>query len=356
MAPAFCAAGHLPEALGGLFTLALDLRWSWHHGSDRLWQALDEDTWNSTRNAWLVLNGVSGERLDMLSHDPDFLQRLQAQLTAHAAFTRAETWYSEAHPGKLERGVAFFCMEYGLSESLPLYSGGLGVLAGDYLKAASDLGVPVTAVGLLYQQGYFRQAISADGEQLEFYPYNDPTMLPLSPLRDEDDGWLRVTVPLPGRDVRLRAWIGQVGRCELLLLDSNDPRNEPGDRGITSELYSGDPEKRLQQEMMLGIGGWRLLRKLKRDPAVCHINEGHCALALVARLGGADAVAVAVAGLAWARPDVGPGRPARDFGVARVAAGPARGSGVADRSEVYLGACLVWMSGRDLSVERRPPD
>ena len=116
----------LPEALGGLFTLALDLRWSWHHGSDRLWQALDEDTWNSTRNAWLVLNGVSGERLDMLSHDPDFLQRLQAQLTAHAAFTRAETWYSEAHPGKLERGVAFFCMEYGLSESLPLYSGGLG--------------------------------------------------------------------------------------------------------------------------------------------------------------------------------------------------------------------------------------
>ncbi|ONF44107.1 alpha-glucan phosphorylase [Marinobacter lutaoensis] len=333
----------LPEALGGLFTLALDLRWSWHHGSDRLWQALDEDTWNSTRNAWLVLNGVSGERLDMLSHDPDFLQRLQAQLTAHAAFTRAETWYSEAHPGKLERGVAFFCMEYGLSESLPLYSGGLGVLAGDYLKAASDLGVPVTAVGLLYQQGYFRQAISADGEQLEFYPYNDPTMLPLSPLRDEDDGWLRVTVPLPGRDVRLRAWIGQVGRCELLLLDSNDPRNEPGDRGITSELYSGDPEKRLQQEMMLGIGGWRLLRKLKRDPAVCHINEGHCALALVERA------------LSWGRDNE------RDFETARsatrvsnlftthtsVAAGfdrfPRR------QLELYL---APWLAQSDLSVEQ----
>lgn len=279
----------------------------------------------------------------MLSHDPDFLQRLQAQLTAHAAFTRAETWYSEAHPGKLERGVAFFCMEYGLSESLPLYSGGLGVLAGDYLKAASDPGRAVTAVGLLYQQGYFRQAISADGEQLEFYPYNDPTMLPLSPLRDEDDGWLRVTVPLPGRDVRLRAWIGQVGRCELLLLDSNDPRNEPGDRGITSELYSGDPEKRLQQEMMLGIGGWRLLRKLKRDPAVCHINEGHCALALVERA------------LSWGRDNE------RDFETARsatrvsnlftthtsVAAGfdrfPRR------QLELYL---APWLAQSDLSVEQ----
>ncbi|WP_319922346.1 alpha-glucan family phosphorylase [Marinobacter sp. Arc7-DN-1] len=180
-------------------------------------------------------------------------------------------------------GIAYFCMEYGISESLPLYSGGLGVLAGDYLKAASDLGLPVTAVGLLFQQGYFRQAISTDGEQMEFYPYNDPTMLPVSPLRDEDDQWVRVVVPFPGRNVRLRAWKAQVGRCELLLLDSNDPRNEPGDRGITSELYTGDPEKRLQQEMVLGIGGWRLLRQLGRQPGLCHLNEGHCALALIER-------------------------------------------------------------------------
>ncbi|MGF2734797.1 alpha-glucan family phosphorylase [Marinobacter sp. DUT-1] len=273
----------LPEALNGLFTLALDLRWSWHHGSDVLWRTLDQETWDSTRNAWLVLNSASGERLDELSRDPDFLARYREQMDAHDRFVRTRTWYSEQCRDELDRGIAFFCMEYGLSESLPLYSGGLGVLAGDYLKAASDLGVPVTAVGLLYQQGYFRQAISTDGEQLEFYPYNDPTMLPVSPLRDEDDQWLRVIVPLPGRDVRLRAWVGQVGHCELLLLDSNDPRNEPGDRGITSELYSGDPEKRLQQEMVLGIGGWRLLRALGRDPVACHINEGHCALALIER-------------------------------------------------------------------------
>jgi len=273
----------LPESLNGLFELALDLRWTWHHGSDELWRSLDEETWEATGNAWLVLNSVSGDRLEDLAQDPSFQQRYLEQLAAHHRFVHADTWYSDECASNLGEGIAYFCMEYGLSESLPLYSGGLGVLAGDYLKAASDLGLPVTAVGLLYQQGYFRQAISTDGEQLEFYPYNDPTMLPVSPLRDSDDQWVRVVVPFPGRHVRLRAWKAQVGRCELLLLDSNDPRNEPGDRGITSELYTGDPEKRLQQEMVLGIGGWRLLRQLGRRPSLCHLNEGHCALALVER-------------------------------------------------------------------------
>jgi starch phosphorylase len=273
----------LPESLAGLFLLALDLRWTWHHGTDELWRALDAEIWDATRNAWLVLNSVSGERLEELADDPEFQERYNAQLSAHSEFINADTWYSANCPGDLGEGAAFFCMEYGLSESLPLYSGGLGVLAGDFLKASSDLGVPVMAVGLLYQQGYFRQAISTDGEQLEFYPYNDPTMLPVFPLRDDDDQWVRVVVPFPGRHVRLRAWKAQVGRCELLLLDSNDPRNEPGDRGITSELYTGDPEKRLQQEMVLGIGGWRLLEQLGRKPALCHLNEGHCALALIER-------------------------------------------------------------------------
>lgn len=273
----------LPDSLNGLSQLALDLRWAWHHGSDDLWRALDEETWDATRNAWLVLNSVSGDRLEELAGDPSFQDCYREQVSAHHEFSLASTWYSDDCPGNLGQGIAYFCMEYGLSESLPLYSGGLGVLAGDYLKAASDLGVPVTAVGLLYQQGYFRQAISTDGEQLEFYPYNDPTMLPVSPLMDENGQWVRVVVPFPGRHVRLRAWKAQVGRCELLLLDSNDPRNEPGDRGITSELYTDDPEKRLQQEMVLGIGGWRLLTQLGIQPAVCHLNEGHCALALVER-------------------------------------------------------------------------
>lgn len=273
----------LPKSLDGLFQLALDLRWTWHHGSDELWRALDEEAWETTHNAWLVLNSVSGERLEELAEDPAFKKCYCEQLAAHHQFVHASTWYSDSCVGDLGHGVAYFCMEYGISESLPLYSGGLGVLAGDYLKAASDLGLPVTAVGLLYQQGYFRQAISTDGEQLEFYPYNDPTMLPVSPLRDEDGQWVRVVVPFPGRNVRLRTWKAQVGRCELLLLDSNDPRNEPGDRGITSELYTGDPEKRLQQEMVLGIGGWRLLSQLAIHPTLCHLNEGHCALALIER-------------------------------------------------------------------------
>ena len=333
----------LPEALNGLFTLALDLRWSWHHGSDVLWRTLDPETWDSTRNAWLVLNSASGERLDELSRDPEFLARYREQMDVHDRFVRARTWYSEQCRNELDRGIAFFCMEYGLSESLPLYSGGLGVLAGDYLKAASDLGVPVTAVGLLYQQGYFRQAISTDGEQLEFYPYNDPTMLPVSPLRDQDDQWLRVIVPLPGRDLRLRAWVGQVGHCELLLLDSNDPRNEPGDRGITSELYSGDPEKRLQQEMVLGIGGWRLLRALGRNPVACHINEGHCALALIERAFG------------WAHDNE------RDFDTARVATratnlftthtSVAAGFDRFPRRLVQL-YLSPWLAGHDLTVDQ----
>ncbi|MCW9011213.1 alpha-glucan family phosphorylase, partial [Marinobacter sp.] len=263
--------------------IALDLQWSWHHGCDQLWRQLDEEIWEATHNAWLVLNSASAERLQQLAEDPEFLTQYQQQLNRHEAFNQCPTWYSENCGNQLATGVAWFCMEYGVSESLPLYSGGLGVLAGDFLKASSDLGVPVTAVGLLYQQGYFRQALNAEGEQLEFHPYNDPTMLPVTPLRDSNGEWARVNVPFPGRTVRLRAWKGQVGRCELLLLDSNDPRNEPGDRGITSELYSGDPEKRLQQEMVLGIGGWRLLAQLGRKPALCHINEGHSALALVER-------------------------------------------------------------------------
>jgi len=174
----------LPDQLAGLIPLALDLRWSWHHGSDQLWRMLDEEVWESTHNAWLVLNSVSAEHLLALAENPKFLNVYQDQITHHQAFNEADTWYSDTCKGLLGEGVAWFCMEYGVSESLPLYSGGLGVLAGDFLKAASDLGVPVMAVGLMYQQGYFRQALNADGEQLEFYPYNDPTMLPVAPLID----------------------------------------------------------------------------------------------------------------------------------------------------------------------------
>jgi starch phosphorylase len=174
-------------------------------------------------------------------------------------------------------------MEFMLSEALPIYSGGLGNVAGDQLKAASDLGVPVTGVGLLYQQGYFRQVITQDGQQQALYPYNDPGQLPVTPLRQPNGEWLRIEISLPGYSVWLRAWQVQVGKVMLYLLDSNDAANYPVHRGITSELYGGGSELRLQQELLLGIGGWRLLRALGLQPEVCHLNEGHAAFAVLER-------------------------------------------------------------------------
>jgi starch phosphorylase len=174
-------------------------------------------------------------------------------------------------------------MEYMLSEALPIYSGGLGNVAGDQLKAASDLGVPAVGVGLLYQQGYFRQVIDKDGAQQALYPYNDPGQLPITPLRQPNGEWLRLEIALPGYSVWLRAWQVNVGRVKLYLLDSNDAANFPAHRGITSELYGGGPELRLKQETLLGIGGWRLLTALGIKPDVCHLNEGHAAFAVLER-------------------------------------------------------------------------
>jgi starch phosphorylase len=179
-------------------------------------------------------------------------------------------------------------MEFGLSDALPIYSGGLGILAGDFLKSASDLDVPVVGVGLLYQQGYFRQVLDADGGQRTLYPHNDPPhndpgQLQLNPVRAEDGEWLRIAVELPGRRLWLRTWQAQVGRVTLYLLDTNDPVNSAADRGILGELYGGNVEVRLQQEIVLGIGGWRLLRALGIRPEVCHLNEGHAALVVLER-------------------------------------------------------------------------
>ncbi len=273
----------LPEPLSGLATLALDLRWSWNHGADALWRQVSPKLWEETANPWLILVSVSDKRLEKLAKDTHFLDKLQEQLDAREAHLKAKSWFSENIDGSFTGNIAYFCMEFGICESLPIYSGGLGVLAGDYLKTACDLDVPIIGVGLLYQQGYFRQALNAEGEQIEFYPYNDPTMLPVVPLRDDKGEWVRVTLDLPGRPLRLRTWRGQVGRRTLLLLDSNDPLNHPGDRAITSELYGGGEEMRLQQEMVLGIGGWRLLEQLGIECPVCHLNEGHAAFAILER-------------------------------------------------------------------------
>ena len=195
----------------------------------------------------------------------------------------APAWFQRNHSEAPLTCAAYFSMEFMLSEALPIYSGGLGNVAGDQLKAASDLGVPVVGVGLLYQQGYFRQVIDKNGEQQALFPYNDPGQLPITPLRQPNGEWLRLEIALPGYSVWLRAWQVQVGRVKLYLLDSNDAANFPAHRGITSELYGGGPELRLKQELLLGIGGWRLLRALGLQPEVCHLNEGHAAFAVLER-------------------------------------------------------------------------
>src|SRR5450755_953212 len=253
--------------------LALDLRWSWNHAADSLWSKLDAALWERTRNPWVVLQSASRKRLAQLLASSEFREMLR-QLEG-AKRQSAQTWFQSKHVSSDLKRVAYFSMEFMLSEALPIYAGGLGNVAGDQLKAASDLGVPVVGVGLLYQQGYFRQAIDKNGEQQALFPYNDPGQLPITPLRQPNGEWLRLEVALPGYSVWLRAWQVQVGRVKLYLLDSNDAANVPAHRGITSELYGGEPNLRLMQELVLGIGGWRLLSSLGIEPDVCHLNEGH---------------------------------------------------------------------------------
>ncbi len=271
------------EGFSSLAELARDLRWSWNHRADEVWKQLDPVLWELTRNAWVVLQTVSREKLRLLLANPVFRQTVDALIQAEKRATESPAWFQQTHPQSSLTCIAYFSMEFMLGEALPIYSGGLGNVAGDQLKAASDLGVPVVGVGLLYQQGYFRQVIDRDGVQQALYPYNDPGQLPITPVRHPNGEWLRLEIAAPGYSVWLRAWQARIGRVKLYLLDSNDPANPPAHRGITSELYGGGPELRLNQELMLGIGGWRLLGALGIRPEVCHLNEGHAAFAVVER-------------------------------------------------------------------------
>jgi starch phosphorylase len=271
------------EGFDSLAELALDMRSSWHHATDQVWRQLDAVLWELTRNPWVVLQTVSREKLERVLADPAFRSQVDELLHARRNAAQAPAWFQQAHPQSPLGCVAYFSMEFMLSEALPIYSGGLGNVAGDQLKAASDLGVPMIGVGLLYQQGYFRQLIDKNGAQQALYPYNDPGQLPITPLRHANGEWLRLEVAQPGYSIWLRAWQVQVGRLQLYLLDSNDAANYPAHRGITSELYGGGVELRLKQEMLLGIGGWRLLRALGIEPEVCHLNEGHAAFAVLER-------------------------------------------------------------------------
>src|SRR5437879_4925556 len=266
-----------------LTELALNLRWSWNRSTDDLWAQLDPELWALTHNPWVVLQTVSPSRVQDLLARPDFRERVKDLIDRRHQYLSQPAWYQQAHRQSPLTRVAYFSMEFALSEALPIYSGGLGNVAGDQLKATSDLGVPVVGVGLLYQQGYFRQVIDKDGAQQALFPYNDPGQLPITPSRQANGEWLRLEIDLPGYSVWLRAWQVQVGRAKLYLLDSNDAANFPAHRGITSELYGGGPELRLKQELLLGIGGWRLLGALGIQPEVCHLNEGHPAFAVLER-------------------------------------------------------------------------
>ena len=271
------------EGFDSLAELALDMRWSWNHATDDVWRELDPALWEITNNPWVVLQTVSRNQIERVLADPVFRKKIDGMVQTRRQTMERPAWFKQSHPQSPLNCVAYFSMEFMLSEALPIYSGGLGNVAGDQLKAASDLGVPVVGVGLLYQQGYFRQMIDRGGAQQALFPYNDPGQLPITPLRQANGEWLRLEIALPGYSVWLRAWQVQVGRVKLYLLDSNDAANFPAHRGITSELYGGGPELRLKQELLLGIGGWRLLGALGIQPEVCHLNEGHAAFAVLER-------------------------------------------------------------------------
>jgi len=274
------SAAAISEALTDL---ALDLRWSFNHSADQLWERLDPELWDLTHNPWVVLQTVSQQRLQAATTEPEFQKLLADVNRERKSAEQSAGWFQQAHPRSGLTGVAYFSMEFMLSEALPIYSGGLGNVAGDQLKAASNLGVPVTGIGLLYQRGYFRQEIDGAGQQQALYPFNDPGQLPIKPLREPSGEWLRLSLDFPGAKLWIRTWQVQVGRTRLYLLDTNDPANIPAYRGITSELYGGGPELRLKQELVLGIGGWQLLNALGLHPEVCHLNEGHAAFAVLER-------------------------------------------------------------------------
>ncbi|MFI6459709.1 glycosyltransferase family 1 protein [Streptomyces sp. NPDC050538] len=273
----------LPEPLRPLSDLARNLRWSWHADTRDLFQSVDPERWTASEHDPVrLLGSVSAERLTELAEDSRFLRRLTEVAGDLADYVGGDRWYqTQAAERELPAAVAYFSPEFGVTAALPQYSGGLGILAGDHLKSASDLGVPLIGVGLLYRHGYFRQSLSRDGWQQEHYPVLDPNELPVALLREEDGSPAQVSLALPGgRSLHARIWLAQVGRVPLLMLDSDVEENDLGERGVTDVLYGGGSEHRLLQEMLLGIGGVRAVRTYCRltghpEPEVFHTNEGH---------------------------------------------------------------------------------
>ena len=278
----------LPEPLAPLHGLMLNLRWSWHAPSADLFASIDADAWRASGGDPIaMLSMLPPDRISALAADAGFLGRLREAEQSLREYMSGPRWYAEAglaETGTAEPGpaaVAYFSPEYGITAALPQYSGGLGILAGDHLKTASDLGVPLIGVGLLYRHGYFTQSLSADGWQAERYPSDDPNGQPLELLRDAAGAAVHVAVSLPaGRQLSAQVWVAQVGRIPLLLLDSYVEENEPDLHEVTDRLYGGGSDHRLRQELLLGIGGMRAVRAFctltgHPSPEVFHTNEGH---------------------------------------------------------------------------------
>jgi glycogen phosphorylase len=271
----------LPPQLEGLSRLAFNLYWSWHPEVRTLFSRIDRATYQRHRNPVPVLQTTRD--WSVLLDDPDFMVQYRTQLRKFDEYmaNSSDHWFERHHGAEIQGPVAYFCAEFGLHESLGIYSGGLGVLAGDHCKTASDMALPFVAVGLLYRHGYFRQTIDADGHQEHAYPDHDPSRLPILRVAAADGEPLTIPVELPGRTVHVAVWLVQVGRVPLLLLDTDTPLNEDPDRPITHILYVRGREMRLHQELVLGVGGVRALRALGIQPAAWHLNEGHSAFMLV---------------------------------------------------------------------------
>lgn len=276
----------LPKALSRLQELAYNMRFAWDHETVALFRRLDPDLWEAVyHNPVKMLGNISQEKLDNAKNDPAFMANLERVLSSFDEYMAGEnTWFDEKHTTDHKPRIAYFSMEFGITECFQNYSGGLGVLSGDHLKSASDLNVPLVGVGLLYQEGYFQQYLNADGWQQELYPINDFTNLPIILERDPQGNPLKISVDFPGRKLYAYIWRVQVGRVRLYLLDSNIPDNQrEEDRSLTDQLYGGDRRTRIRQEILMGIGGIRALELLGLRPDICHMNEGHSAFLVLER-------------------------------------------------------------------------
>ncbi|MBN2471413.1 MAG: alpha-glucan family phosphorylase [Anaerolineae bacterium] len=276
----------LPPRLSRLVELAYNLRWSWDHDTINLFRRMDRELWDLTEhNPVLLLGTIQQEKLQAAAEDDAFLAHFDRVCKDFDHYmTTKNTWYRKQYGDFEQPFIGYFSAEFGLTESVRNYSGGLGILSGDHLKSASDLDIPLVGVGILYQEGYFQQYLGADGFQLEEYPTNDYSNLPVTRMTDSEGNPLKIKVPMPGREMTAQVWKLQAGRIQLFLLDSNLPENISEDRDLTDRLYGGDRRTRIRQEILIGIGGLRALEALNLRPVVCHMNEGHSAFLSLERI------------------------------------------------------------------------